>query len=166
MVSSGVQTITNLVRSEYRLVGQDAAEYDFRDFRWAKLERLRRGARSAVNMARDEALLEYKVGGETAAPSAVSSPRLDAMDVSNAIARPSATQSLPSAPSSALDLPEAQSINGIGLAQTAQAWEELAEPENVNQEFPLDWSWLLGESGHLGSQTGDPMTFWSQLQQI
>ncbi|KAH8810671.1 hypothetical protein F5884DRAFT_780061 [Xylogone sp. PMI_703] len=68
-------------RSEYRLVGQDAAEYDFRDFRWAKLERLRRGARLSTNAAHDEALLEYKVGGETASPSAAPSPRLDAMDV-------------------------------------------------------------------------------------
>ncbi|CAK7199021.1 hypothetical protein SEUCBS139899_001689 [Sporothrix eucalyptigena] len=70
--------------SEYRLVGQagqEAAEYDFRDFRQAKLERFRRGAGSSAQMARDESLLEYKIDAETAASSTVPSPRLDAADV-------------------------------------------------------------------------------------
>ncbi|ETI27801.1 hypothetical protein G647_00250 [Cladophialophora carrionii CBS 160.54] len=133
---------------EYRLVGKDAAEYDFRDFRWAKLERLRRGARSSTNIARDEALLEYSVDTETAPPSAAASPRLDAMDVRNALPRLPATQTLQSsAPSDALNLPEIQGIQGPGMAPSPQPWWGLAEPENVDQVFSLDWSWFLDESG-------------------
>lgn len=151
--------------SEYRLIGQDAAEYDFRDFRWAKLERLRRGARSSTSMARDEALLEYKVGGETAAPSAAPSPRLDAVDINSTFAQPAVvTKSLTFLPSSGLDLRAEESIEAVDLAQTDQPWLGLAEPESDSQLQSLDWSWLLGESGYPGYQTGDPNIFWSQLQ--
>ena len=164
--SSSVETLTDFPSySEYRPAGQDAAEYDFRDFRSAKLERLRRDARSSTNAAHDEALLEYMVGGETATPSAATSPRLDAMYVHNALTRPSATQPLPSIPSNAVDLPEVQGIDGDGLTQTSQPWWGLTEPEKADEVFSLDWSWLLDESGHPGYQTGDPTTFWSQLQQ-
>lgn len=147
-------------------MGQDAAEYDFRDFRWAKLERLRRGARPAVNMARDEALLEYNVGEETAAPSEVSSPRLDAIDVNNAWRQPSATTpSVSSVPSNTIEMSESQSIGGVDMAQNEQPWG-FTQSEDRNQIFPMDWSWLLGESSHPGFQTGDPTVFWNQLQQM
>lgn len=56
--------------SEYRILGQETAELDFREFRWAKMERLRRGAKYSANTNRDEDLLEYNVGRDTAAPSA------------------------------------------------------------------------------------------------
>lgn len=140
-------------------MGQDAAEYDFRDFRWAKLERLQQGASSTANMARDEALLEYKVSGETAAPSASSSPVLDAMNVNNSITRHSAPQSIPDR----FDLPETQCINDIVMGGTAQPWWGLTDSESIDQSFMLDWSGLLGESGHPAYQTGDPTMFWSQL---
>ena len=116
-------------------------------------------------MARDEALLEYKVDAETVAPSTVSSPRLDAMDVCNAMTRRSAVQSLGSLPSDVLRLADAQSISEVGPTHTGQPWWGLSEPENPNQEFGLDWSWLSGELGPIEYQTGDPTTFWSQLQQ-
>lgn len=151
--------------SEYRLVGQDVAEYDFRDFRWAKLERLRRGARSSTNAARDEALLEYKVRGETATPSAPPSPRLDAMDVRNTLARPSAAPLQPPEPSNNLEFPELQRPDENIFTHTLQPWWGLSEPENANQVFTHDWSWLLDESGHPGYQNGDPTQFWSQLEQ-
>ncbi|KAI1459665.1 hypothetical protein F4805DRAFT_455463 [Annulohypoxylon moriforme] len=157
------QTDFTAFLSEYQLVGQDPAEYDFRDFRWAKLERIRRGAWPSTNIACDEALLEYKVSGETAAPSAVSSPRLDAMDVHNVLTRPSATQSPAPIPSDLQNLPQVHSAHEVGSARTAQPWWGLAEPQNANSVLPLDWSWLLGESEHPGNQTGDPTTFWSQL---
>ncbi|KIX07462.1 uncharacterized protein Z518_02115 [Rhinocladiella mackenziei CBS 650.93] len=160
------QTDFTAFRSEYRLVCQDPAEYDFRDFRWAKLERLRRGVRPSTNAGRDEALLEYESGGETASSSAATSPRLDAIDVRYAASRPSAAQrgqSVPSAPSNELDLPAAQSIDGVGMAQTLLPWWGLGEPENPDQMFSLDWSWFLAESGHPGYQTGDLTRFSSQL---
>ncbi|CAI6039471.1 unnamed protein product, partial [Clonostachys chloroleuca] len=56
--------------SEYRILGQETAELDFREFRWAKIERLRRGAKYSANTNRDEDLREYNVGRDTAAPSA------------------------------------------------------------------------------------------------
>ena len=48
----------------HHLVGQETDEYDFRDFRWAKLERLRRAPWIAADAAHDEALLEDKSAGE------------------------------------------------------------------------------------------------------
>ncbi|KAK7222803.1 hypothetical protein V2G26_010806 [Clonostachys chloroleuca] len=63
-------------RSEYRILCQETAELDFREFRWAKIERLRRGAKYSANTNRDEDLLEYNVGGDTATPSAAPSPKL------------------------------------------------------------------------------------------
>ena len=126
------------------------------------MERLRRGARTSANVERDEALLEYKVGGETAATSAESSPRLDAMDIDNSDARNATVQSLSAMTPTALELPEAESMNIPNIGPNV----DLAEVEVDSQVFPLDWSWLLGESGYPGSQTGDPTMFWSQLQNI
>ncbi|KAH8891221.1 hypothetical protein GQ53DRAFT_823853 [Thozetella sp. PMI_491] len=146
-------------RSEYRLVGQDAAEYDFRDFRWAKLERIRRGARSSAHMSRDEALLEYKIGGETAAPSAVPSPRLDAIDVTNATAS-SATQMQPPISPTPLALQDARNIHEANFEQASQLWWGLSESEPSDGDFSLGWSsWLLGESGYPWYQAGGPTTF-------
>lgn len=153
-------------RSEYRLVGQEDAEYDFRDFRWAKLERLRRGARSSVSMARDEALLEYKVGAETAAPTAISSPRLDAMDVRRGPDRPSETLSIPAAEYESLESHSRPAVVMDEMAQDPQLFGGPDVFDNLNQDFPLDWTWLLGESGPPGRQSGDPAIFWNQLQQI
>ncbi|KIW29061.1 hypothetical protein, variant [Cladophialophora immunda] len=163
------QTDFAAFRSEYRLVGQDAAEYDFRDFRWAKLERIRRGAESSsTNAARDEALLEYKVGEETTAPpSAAPSPRLDAMDVRNALRPPSSSttttataQPLPYAEqaNAPLDLSEAQGVEAGDITHIAQPWWGLAQPENADQAFSLDYSWLLDDSGLPWSQNSGDLT--------
>ncbi|KAK5163898.1 uncharacterized protein LTR77_010292 [Saxophila tyrrhenica] len=157
------QTDLDAFLSEYQLVGQDAAEYDFRDFRWAKIERLRRGASSSANVAQDETLLQFKVGCETAAPSARTSPRLDANDVNNAQPRSTMAQSVPSVPLESLNLPEATDIDDPSLAGTMQSSSGLSETEQPYETFPLDWSWFLGGSGPSTYQTGDPTTFWSQL---
>ncbi|KAF4467002.1 Transcription factor [Fusarium albosuccineum] len=150
-------------RSGHQLVGQDAAEYDFRDFRWAKVGRLRRGASSTANMARDEALLEYKEGEETAVPSAMPSPRLDAMDVSHSLGRPSASDSIPADPSQSMDLRDAPNMSGDGFEEMAQSRWGFLDTDNANHAFPMDWSWLLGgESTYPTYQTGD-QTFWNHM---
>ncbi|KAH8880769.1 hypothetical protein GQ53DRAFT_703263, partial [Thozetella sp. PMI_491] len=69
------------VQAYVALERQDAAEYDFVDFRWAKLERIRQGGRSSPPLTRDEALLEFQGDTEEALDSTTSSPRLDAQDV-------------------------------------------------------------------------------------
>lgn len=135
----------SIITSEYRLVGQDPAEYDFRDFRWAKLERLRRqGIKSSVNGARDESLLEYGVNEEIVATPWTSSPRLDALDVN---------VSLTSASSERFDSAE----SGEGSQNTRNT------EDNSDQDLLLGWPWLLEDSSSLVYQTGDPVTFWSQL---
>ncbi|KAL2681418.1 hypothetical protein Neosp_009029 [[Neocosmospora] mangrovei] len=131
-------------RSEHQLVGQDVAEYDFRDFRWAKVERLRRGASSTVNMARDEALLEYREGEEIALTSGMPSPRLDAMDVSQSLNRESVSNPTSTSLPGLTALPEIQSMGGDGFEEMAQSRWGLLEIDNSNQGMPLDWVWLLG----------------------
>lgn len=50
--------------TEYQPVGQDEAEYDFRDFRFAKLERARRYSQPHQALS-SEALLEFRERGES-----------------------------------------------------------------------------------------------------
>ncbi|OAA61973.1 Zn(2)-C6 fungal-type DNA-binding domain protein [Niveomyces insectorum RCEF 264] len=179
--------------SEYAFVGQEAAEYDFRDFRWAKIERLRRGVRPApgahIGKASDGLLLEYAVDDEAEA-SAPASPRLDALDVTreiNAAAALSAASLSPPSPSASVapaavagipsDLtlldagapgvagpPQGTSPPPTPLAPPAPAQPWwVATPTNADYEFSVDWSWFLNETGYPGHQTGDPSTFWNQL---
>ncbi|OAA76214.1 Transcription factor [Akanthomyces lecanii RCEF 1005] len=145
------QTDLDAFLTKYQPVGQDAAEYDFRDFRWAKLERLRRGAASSKNVALDESLLQYEPGGETAVSSTAPSPRLEALDVSHALDSTLPVQS---------QLPVSASTAQVD--ETLPCWW-LTEDEVASQPFPFDWPWLLSESGHPQQQTGDPTTFWNQL---
>lgn len=155
--------LAHMIQSEYRLIGQDAAEYDFRDFRWAKLERLRRGAKSTTSGSRDEALLEYTAGGDAAEPSMPSSPRLDAIDINNASLWPSNALSFHTMPSHSLDMIAEQNVDGSG-DPAEKYWDH--HGSHNDQAFPLDWPWpwLFEESGTSVYQTGDPATFWSQLQ--
>ncbi|KAJ5692592.1 hypothetical protein N7462_002015 [Penicillium macrosclerotiorum] len=157
------QTDFNAFHSEYRLVGQDPAEYDFRDFRWAKLERIRRGARTvANNEGRNEALLEYQVDGEVTDQLVAPSPRLDAMDVNSAV---NISCSSVSQSSHGLGLSLSTGASGSSNNTAMSAWHSPG-PESQGQEFSFDWLWLLEESGQSIYQTGDPVTFWSQLQRI
>ena len=66
---------------DYRLVGQEGAEYDFRDFRWAKLERVSRDVNSSTTMPRDEVLLESRANVEIQGQVATPAPRLDRTEV-------------------------------------------------------------------------------------
>ncbi|KAL1862597.1 hypothetical protein VTK73DRAFT_6733, partial [Phialemonium thermophilum] len=160
--------------SEYRLVGQDAAEYDFRDFRWAKLERLKRSVRPTDDMVRDESLLECR-GDDSAAMSTAPSPRLDAADVRSpfgpsgglpmlsparlSLQQPSDATPSPSASTGAttgvsgLSDRSAAGNSGLGGFHTlglsphaGQSWPELSEPTNWDYSCALDWSWLLDGS--------------------
>lgn len=143
-------------------------------------------------MARDEALLEYRVGGETEPSSAVSSPRLDAMDIGGPGAAAATLPSSSSVPPGGLGAALRGGVPGeaaaaatavvpgqgagvddgtaaaAGLMHMAQPWwgldDQTGNGDGAAQPvFPMDWSWLLGESGQAGYQTGDPTTFWSQL---
>lgn len=156
----------DMILSEYRLVGQDAAEFDFRDFRGAKLERLRRGAKLTTSGSRDEALLEYTVGGDAAEPSIPSSPRLDAIDINNTSLWPSNAPSLHTMPSHTLNMVAEQEMDRN--EDPAEKYWEIHQGREVNQGFPLGWPWpsLFEESGTSVYQTGDPATFWSQLQWV
>ncbi|KAJ9635681.1 hypothetical protein H2204_005641 [Knufia peltigerae] len=136
------------LRSEYQLAGSDAAEYDFRDFRWAKVERIRRGAWSSTYAARDEGLLVFKSGRDTTVPSAAPSPRLDAIEVRKSLTQPSALNSDQSMASSSLQAPEGLSKDPQSMPQLARPWWGLSEPENVDQMFSLDWTSFLDESGY------------------
>lgn len=82
---------TSFLNDYHHLVGQETDEYDFRDFRWAKLERLRRTPWIAADAAYDEALLEDKSSGVDTAVTQddydsrvpCPSPVLDAMYIEN-----------------------------------------------------------------------------------
>ncbi|KAJ5648789.1 hypothetical protein N7490_005161 [Penicillium lividum] len=158
--------LTDKFFSEYRIVGQDAAEYEFRDFRWAKLERLFRGAKSSVHSNSDEALLEYRTGAEAVVPLSASSPQLDAMDVKISLPPSAAAGSHPT-PLDIWSPPVLQNINASGVDHTLGSFWGVGETDAQIYPHPdhsLDWTWLLEESGHSGYQYGDPTAFWSQLQ--
>ncbi|KAF5026819.1 hypothetical protein F66182_1103 [Fusarium sp. NRRL 66182] len=135
---------TDAPASQDQLVGQDAAEYDFRDFRWAKVERLQRGASSTTDMARDEALLEYREGRETTVPSIAPSPRLDAIYTSNSLDKPPVDALLHSVPSGSSDLNDINANDENDLGQDEQLWWGLNENEFINQGLSLNTLWLLG----------------------
>ncbi|KAF4969968.1 hypothetical protein FZEAL_10134 [Fusarium zealandicum] len=129
--------------SLYQPVGQDAAEYDFRDFRWAKVERLQRGASSVSNMAHDESLLEYKEDVDTSIHSATSSPKLDAIHTRGSFGQPAAEVSTVVEPLNLRGTPD----NRTALEQFTMPWHGFTETESESQGIPLDWLWLLGNEG-------------------
>ncbi|CAK7213518.1 hypothetical protein SBRCBS47491_001827 [Sporothrix bragantina] len=136
--------------SEYRLVGQETAEYDFRDFRWAKLERLKRGVRPAdgndLTMANDESLLEYNVDncGNDNSNAAASVPP-------EGITNTATNTEMPVTPAPQLTQPW---------------WGMVDQSQAVNDGLSVDLSWLMDESGYTEYQTGDPTIFWNQLHYI
>lgn len=155
----------NATSSEYRLVGLDDAEYDFRDFRWAKLERLRRSAGSSADAARDEALLEYNERTLSGAPSRTQSPLLDAMEVNDAFINESTgASSGTAAPQHDTDALNAPVMEGELIGDTVQPTLGFGmESMGPEQTSFFDWPWLLDESGQSTFQTGDPDMFWNQI---
>lgn len=136
----------NLCPSEYRLLDKDAAEYDFRDFRWARLERVRRGAKAPGNGTGDELLFEFDAG-DSLAPS-TAQPALDAMDVDGALQGRATTKE---ATSDQMSLEPGGQMEG-GTSDSAS-----------DLEMPWDWSWILGEFGLPRDQTGEPQQFWDYV---
>lgn len=122
------------------------------------MERIRRGARSAAIGGGDEVLLEYRVDGDTSAHTVAPSPRLDAIDVNSEFGWSPTVHSAPSAASHALGLPEGHGMDAGGI-DSSREYGLMDEPS-------LDLPWLLEESGPYVYQTGDPETFWSQLERI
>ncbi|CAK7199499.1 hypothetical protein SEUCBS139899_002179 [Sporothrix eucalyptigena] len=146
--------------SEYRLVGQEPAEYDFRDFRWAKLERLKRlnagDTAGSERMVHDEALLEYN-GDNADNNSSTDTAAAPFQGPMEATSVPTIVHSVPPAPDNAVQV-SAVPPNSLSLGTA---------PVNVDA-FALDWAWLMDEAGGTASvyQTGDPTLFWNQLEQI
>ncbi|KAL2839002.1 hypothetical protein BJY01DRAFT_257892 [Aspergillus pseudoustus] len=141
-----------LIRRKHPLVGQDIAEYDFRDLRGAKLERLsKRGRVSGQNVpveAPDEVLLDDSSGP--------TSPDPDHMEVTcDTRASTSAVeQPIPHQPP---DLPPDSGIELYEAMQESQPWRDLVEPENADHLFSsLNWLWPFEE---WEDQIGDPLGF-------
>ncbi|VUC23440.1 unnamed protein product [Clonostachys rosea] len=162
--SSMKRTLPLSEGNEYQILGQETAEFDFREFRWAKIERLRRGAKYSAHAGRDEDLLEYNVGAGTAAPSIAPSPRLDAIDVDKSLKQPSTAHSPAVGQLSleTLDMAVPQVMSVDGMSQADPKWTGPADMNGENgQAFSLDWAWLLGELEPQWDQGRDPTLFWS-----
>lgn len=146
--------------SQYQLAGRDDAEYDFRDFRWAKLERLRRGGWSSANISRDEALLEDGLGDDIDARSAMPSPKLDAMDVNRSL--PEIVEATPimiaTEPSGAATEPMDVQGNSLPSAQSPTMWS-FPDLDNAEPVLPMDWPWLLAEPSPFGYLARDSTLF-------
>ncbi|CAK7234114.1 hypothetical protein SCUCBS95973_008825 [Sporothrix curviconia] len=131
--------------SEYRLVGQETAEYDFRDFPWAKLEWLKHGVRppggNDLAMANDESLFEYNVDSHGGGEDGDVSVPVEGNTGSNGTAAPPPQINHP-------------------------WWGVIEQSQAAHDCLPADLSWLLDESGYTEYQTGDPTIFWNQLHYI
>lgn len=147
VLSSSTLTRINHLPSEYRLIGQEMAEYDFRDFRMAKLERLKRGAKppdgNDTSMAKDEALLEYNLDNNNSEDASVLAE--------NTTGAVNDQTDMPAAPASQI---------------TPSWWGMADQNQPVSDGLHVDLSWLLDESGYTEYQTGDPTIFWNQVNYI
>ncbi|CAK7204036.1 hypothetical protein SEUCBS139899_006787 [Sporothrix eucalyptigena] len=159
--------------SEYRVVGQGTAEYDFQDFHRARLERLQRGVRpptddrssnSVLVVANDKLLLEYNVDAPHDVPENLTSDPA------------TGTQAAPQAQDTPMSgLPPMPDLSVLptlstGLVPQPQTWWSTAGDSNQtthdNDPFALDLTWLMDESGYTGHEMGDPTVFWNQLDLI
>ena len=104
-------------------------------------------------------LLEYQIDGDTSGHTVAASPRLDAIDVNGGLGWPPTGHPVPSAASHDLGLSGGRDLGAGCIDSTRPEYGLMDEPS-------LDWPWFLDESGPSVYQTGDPETFWSQLEQI
>lgn len=121
---------------EYQVVGQDEAEFDFRDFRWAKLERQEKARQPPAGLAGDATLLESQMDGQV---TSIPSGSTRVADSSQDSAKPYPTPAIP---------------------VVDPLLQAMAPSDGLNQ---VDFSWLLSEAGSFGAQTGDPAEFWKQI---
>lgn len=145
------------INSKHPLVGQDAAEFDFRDMRGAKLERLskrnRTASDTAINATHDEVLLDDSLSQGTSSRS-TASPQTAALGVN------SPQTDVPENRHSTRETPSAPSIQmgDYGIFQDGQQWRELVEPGNTDHLFSsLSWLWPFDEwSDQIAPPTGPP----------
>ncbi|KAM0812788.1 putative Transcription factor domain-containing protein [Seiridium cardinale] len=138
----------NSFRRDYRLVGQEGAEYDFRDFRWAKLERVSRDAITSATMPGDEVLLESQTGVVAGCHLEIPTPRFDAREIPGSGAPPPMLHSHDSNDLDTLYGQRTSISNEFRVESEFQPLLEQVISENVAQEFSLDWStWLFDGSG-------------------
>ncbi|KAL4875675.1 hypothetical protein BJY04DRAFT_232283 [Aspergillus karnatakaensis] len=144
---TAIRAITK--RSEFTriLVCHDPAEYDFRDFRGAKLERLsKQMGRANIPPTDDEILLEDPSNKDSIDPSTPLPRRLDAIDV-NALSANSLNSNAEVPGSSILsDAPRNLNRGDHGLTGDGQQWKDLIEPDNADHVFSsLNWIWPFEE---------------------
>lgn len=156
---------SSFLNEYHHLVGQETDEFDFRDFRWAKLERLRRAPWIAANAAHDEALLEDKSGGVDSVATQDGydsrvhspSPRLDAMYIESnplsyasnmrrPVENPNTDPTTTVTVSSNIPLEVDEGHYGDVLTQGSESWSTLNEFEIPGSTFiPGDLFWPLDE---------------------
>ncbi|KAL3476664.1 hypothetical protein BJX99DRAFT_258211 [Aspergillus californicus] len=129
-----------VIQSKHPLVGQDIAEYDFRDHRGAKLERLsqRRGVpgEQSISEAHDEVLLDDSVVKDPPGPST-------SLRVNDLLLTPPTTRAPHSASAGA---PDSTDFSEYDLGLDGQRWTELIEPDNTDHLFSsLNWLWPFDE---------------------
>ncbi|KAL2812329.1 hypothetical protein BJX63DRAFT_432772 [Aspergillus granulosus] len=145
-----------LIPGKHPLVGQDTAEYDFRDVRGAKLERLeKRGWVSDNDLpieAPDEVLLD-----DSPSPT---SPRIDRREVTQSV-QPSTSGTELLLPYESSSLVTDQCFSAYDSIQEGQPWRDLVEPENADHLLSsLNWLWPFEE---WEDQTDNPSRFSSLL---
>ncbi|CAI7582307.1 unnamed protein product [Penicillium crustosum] len=136
------------IHSKHPLIGQDAAEFDFRDYRGAKLERLSKlaGKFNATSVPHNEMLLDDSRSRENS-----SSPRGASAQPANLGVR-NRQQQLPENRPHASEIPGMDDLTpGVdmadyGLPQDEEQWTELVEPGNTDHLFSsFNWLWSLDE---------------------
>jgi hypothetical protein len=175
-----------MVWREYPFVGQDVAEYDFRDFRWQKQERYRRTGRLTMTAA--DALVDLGIGtGAITAPSSrPTSPRGGPADPSSSMqpAHFSATSQLlpgvvsstsqpvqhtvPAFPPSPAPAPTLSPLNLLQTHSNLNAGDGAASPTGdghlvgaYQQPVVNDELWFLMEPAAYGGSTElDPFDLW------
>ncbi|KAL4790589.1 hypothetical protein BDV19DRAFT_372132 [Aspergillus venezuelensis] len=146
------------IRRRNLLVGQEDAEFDFRDFRGAKLERLRKLANVPNTTAPDEVLLEDTTAQEIEAKSGDDSPQAAEPGLDNhsnpLVDDQQGSTSLRESDASLADLATAD----YSLPQDEQAWRDIVEPHNADHLFaPFNWIWPFDEWGdQFATATGFP----------
>ena len=144
------------------MIGQDAAEFDFRDLRGAKLERLSKlngkPGDDAISATHDEVLLDDSLNRETTSSSTGASnqpPTFGASDIQ--LQLPENISHAPELPD-ARSLPSELNVVDYDLLQDGQQWREVVEPGNIDHLFSsLNWLWPFEEwTDQIDPSTGRP----------
>ncbi|GKZ30714.1 hypothetical protein AbraIFM66950_010008 [Aspergillus brasiliensis] len=145
------EDLTLIQSHDHNLVGQDVAEYDFRDFRKARAERLAHLSRTSsyhvMHAAPDEVLLDDSIGREMPEMPSAPSPRLDALDVCNTIPRDPVAQVPPTGAPGDPNPSAGVTVEGYGGVRAEWPLGQYIESEDADDLFSsLHWFWSLNES--------------------